>query len=38
MDEYFEDYAVGRHLNDNLKLNILHIQSDRFLHDYNYDI
>jgi hypothetical protein len=38
VDEYFEDYAIGRHLDDNLKMNILHIQSDRFLHDYNYDI
>jgi hypothetical protein len=38
IDEYFEDYAIGSHLNDKLKLNMLHIQSDCFLIDYKYDV
>ena len=33
--EYLEDYAVGYHLDEQLKEDTLDIQSDRFLNDFN---
>ena len=32
--EYLEDYAVGLHLNDSFKNNVLHIQTDQFFKDF----
>jgi hypothetical protein len=32
-DEYLEDYAIGRHLSNVYKDNVLHIQTDHFFKD-----
>ena len=36
-NEYLEDYAIGFHMNEKFKENMMHIMSDKFFNDFSLD-